>query len=489
MNIQKLNRRDMLKGLGLAVAGTALAACGPTPTPEVIEKVVTKEVEKVVTKEVEKVVEKEKVVKETVVVEKETTQQPVTIAWWNQFTTATCQEMFPRIVKDYEALYPWVTVEFEISGGPPGGGQFIEALLSRIAAGNPPDVATLWTPPVQFAAHGSLLAIDDQMANAKWARPGTFYEAPLKSCQWRGKTYGLPSSAGCSCLFINTAKFEKKGISTKREDYPKTWDELKALSKEFVVWEGDELKHAGFVPWAQSWVYPAWSGLNGGQIFNDKDEKYYLNSAQNVEWLDYMVKWLDEQYKGDIEKLNTFGSWGDVYPESAFAQELCAIGESGSWACTDAEIPFAWEVGKYAVGPSGKVSVTAWWPNWWALPKGSPHPKEGFLFLEYLCTKGWETWYTAVMDTPAWKDFSPFILTTKLVDKVGMDRAKNIHKFFADYLENGVAMWNSPIEDFATNTLSSAVDEVLHKTKTPQEALDEAQKLCQAKLDETLKGS
>ena len=59
---KKLNRREMLKVLGMAAAGTALAACGPAPTPQVVEKVVTKEVEveKVVTKEVEKVVEKEK---------------------------------------------------------------------------------------------------------------------------------------------------------------------------------------------------------------------------------------------------------------------------------------------------------------------------------------------------------------------------------------------------------------------------------------------
>jgi len=51
-------RNKMLIVIGLAVVlSLALSACA-TPTPEVIEKVVTKEVEKVVTQEVEKVVEK-----------------------------------------------------------------------------------------------------------------------------------------------------------------------------------------------------------------------------------------------------------------------------------------------------------------------------------------------------------------------------------------------------------------------------------------------
>jgi len=488
MSARKLSRREVLKGLGVALAGTALAACAPKVVKETV--VVEKPVEKVVKETV--VVEKpvEKVVKETVIVEKPVEHKPVTIAWWNQFSTATCQEMFPRIVKDFEDLYPWVTVDFEISGGPPGGGEYIEVLLARIAAGNPPDVATLWTPPVQFAARGSLMAIDDFMATAKWAKPGSFYENPLKSCQWRGKTYGLPSSAGASNIFINVAKFEEKGISVKREDFPKKWDDLKALSAEFVVWEGDELKQAGFVPWAAGWTNVVWSALNGGKFFDDKEEKYYLNSDENVAWLDYMVKWLDEQYRGDVETLNMYGGaggWGDVYPDSGFYLELCPMAESGSWACTDAEIPFKWEVVKYPVGPSGTKSQCAWWPNWWVIPAGAPNPPEAFLFVEYLCTKGWETWYTAVMDTPAWKEFSPNILTLKLVDSVGMEKATEIHKFYADYLEEGaVVMWNSPIEDFANNTVGQAVDEVLHKTKSPREALDEAQKLCQAKLEEVL---
>jgi len=463
----KVSRRDFLRLAGLTGGAALLAACGapspPEPEPEVEEKP-SEEVEEAAPE-----------------------REPVTLTWWNQFSTETCQEMFPKVVEDFEELYPWITVDFEISGGPPGGGEYIEVLLTRIAGGNPPDAATLWTPPVQFAAQGSLLAIDEYIAGAEWAKPGTFYENPLKSCQWRGKTYGLPSSAGCTAMFINVAKFEEKGISAKREDFPKTWDDLKALSAEFVVWEDDELNHAGFVPWAAGWTNVLWSGLNGGKLFDDGEEKYFLNSDENIEWLNYMVKWLDEQYKGDVELLNMYGSWGDVYPESGFNMGLCSMAESGSWACTDAEIPFDWEICEYPVGPSGTTSQTAWWPNWWVVPIGSAHPHEGFLFVEYLSTKGWETWYTAVMDTPAWKDFSPDIITEKLVDVVGSrEKAVEIHEFFAKYLERAVLMWNSPIEDFAANTLGQAVDEILHATKTPQTALDEAQELCQAKLDELL---
>ena len=35
--------------------------------------------------------------------------------------------------------------------------------------------------------------------------------------------------------------FAAKGIPADRESFPKTWDELRALSKEFTVWEDDRL--------------------------------------------------------------------------------------------------------------------------------------------------------------------------------------------------------------------------------------------------------
>jgi ABC-type glycerol-3-phosphate transport system substrate-binding protein len=93
------------------------------------------------------------------------------------------------------------------------------------------------------------------------------------------------------------------------------------------------------------------------------------------------------------------------------------------------------------------------------------------------------------MDTPAWKAFPADVLTKKLVDSVGQERALDYNKFFADYLENTVPMWTSPVEDFASDTLDATIDEVLHKTKTPEQALQEAQKLISSKLEDALKGS
>jgi len=85
----RMSRRQLLRkaaalGAGLAFAAPVLAACGPTPTPQIVEKVVKEtvvvkaEVTKVVEKEVTKIVAGTPVtVKETVMVEKPVTKEVV----------------------------------------------------------------------------------------------------------------------------------------------------------------------------------------------------------------------------------------------------------------------------------------------------------------------------------------------------------------------------------------------------------------------------
>ncbi|HWQ15429.1 MAG TPA: extracellular solute-binding protein, partial [Roseiflexaceae bacterium] len=410
----------------------------------------------------------------------------VTIEWFNRYTTPTTQEVIPLMVGKFEEENPGIKVSYQ---NPGNGEGYIEAMLARIAGGNPPDVATLYEPPVEFAARGSLIEIDEFMKGAKTATPDAFYPNVLKSTQWQGKTYGLASSAGAGAIYMNVAMFKEKGISTDRGAFPKTWDELKALDKQFIVMENGEVKQAGFVPFVgNQWLYPAWSALNGGQLFDTASMTYKLDSDQNVEWLDYWVRWLDEQYGGDLEKLNAAGNWAGTYPDTAFNLGKAAMAAEGSWSSTDAEIPFEWEVAKFPVGPSGTKTATAFWPNWWVIPKGTKQPEAAFKFIEFVATTGWQIWYEYIMDTPSWKNFPPTVLTTKLVNATSRERAENVNQFFADYLNDAVEMWTSPVESFANETISAAVDQVLNKVASPRDALAEAQKLCQDKLNETLKG-
>jgi len=470
------SRRDFLRLAGITGGAALLAACAPQAAPAPAEPTQASEPAKA---------------------EEKPTEQPaapsaeqITISWWNQFSTDTCKEWFPKIIKLFEDDNPNIKVEFEITGGPPGGGDFAELLLARIAAGNPPDTCTLWDPPSGYGARGAMDAIDNYLVKAETAKADAFFPGVLASCQFKGKTYGLPASAGAGCMFINKKIFDELGVSAKREDFPKTWGDYRELSAKFVSWDGDVLIRGGGMPWTSPWLFSTWSQLNGGQIFDSKTVQYKIDSPQNEEWLQVWVDWLDQQYKGDLEKVSTSGVWDDIYGEAQFTKGNMAVTNSGAWACTDAVFEFDWEVVPFPTGPSGAKQMTSFWPNWFAMPKGGPHPDEAFLFVEHMTTDGWAVWYTeAIMDTPAWTGYPKDSVNKKLVEVVGQEQAIDIQNFYAEQLKSVSDMWTSPVEAFANDSMSQAIDAVLRKQATPAEALANAQKACQAKLEETMKTS
>ncbi|MHB0875404.1 MAG: twin-arginine translocation signal domain-containing protein [Anaerolineae bacterium] len=466
-------RRSLLKASAVGTAAAVVAACGATPAPAATSQVAATSAPA------------------------DATQAPAATAvagqvteieFWCAWGESPEMQELRAIVAEFESKHADIKVNLLVGG--PGGGDYNELLLARIAAGNAPDAASLFTPPVGFAARGSLDEIDDLMATADYAKPDKFWMQVLNTCKFRGKTFGLPFSAASYGVFYNVDMVEAAGLPGDRESFPKTFDEMQEWSAKFVQWEGTDLKQAGFLPWSESWVFPVWSGLNGSQWFAAKDEAYSINSAENVALLESWVSWLEDQYHGDIDYVNSLGTW-DVADAGNWYKKMTPFGQGGAW---NTSYPFMkydtagfnWDVAKFPVGPNGSKSVTGFWPNWFVQPVGGKKRQQAFLLNEYFCTVGMPIWYKVVFDTPAWLDFPTDVITQNLVDNVGQEKAQDLHNFFRDYLNDAVEMWTSPIEDFGTDQVNRAVDQVIHKAKAPQEALDEAQSVTQAKLEETL---
>lgn len=414
-----------------------------------------------------------------------TSGDKVTIEWANRYTSEVTQQVIPLMVAEFEKLYPNITVNYE---NPGVGTGYEEKILARIAAGDAPDVMICNTTPIEYAVRGALTDITPQVQSSQFAKPDAIFAGPLASCTWQGKIYGLPSSAGAGAIFTNVDMLQAKGMAIDRASFPKTWVDWRAMSKEFVVQENGAITQAGFVPFAgNAWLYPVWSALNGGQIYDSASNTYKLTSDNNVQWLNFWLEWLDEQYGGNLETFNAAGNWSDAYNDGLFYAGKMAGVHSGSWASTDAGIPFKWEAVKFPVGPSGTKSVTGFYPNWWAVPTGAKHPQEAYQFVEFVATRGWETWYKYILDTPSWKNFPPNLITDKLVADVGQEKATDINSFFADYLNDAIPMWDSPIELFAQQTIGDSISQVINKQKDAKTALAEAQQICQAKLQEVAK--
>ena len=466
-----MGRRQFIKWAGFGAGAAALAACGPagsTPTPA----------------------------GGATGAAPTTAAGQVTISFWTPGGSDTFCQGFDTIGANFTQVEPSILVTKECNAG--GVEDYNTVLQAAIAAGNPPDSTIIWTSPVAYAAINAVEPLDDMMATSKYSQVENWPAAVLESCRWNGKVYGLPVAAGSYGIFFNQEAFEAKGIPSGRADFPKTWDELRRLSAEFVQWDGDTLVSAGFLPFYDNVLLNIWSALNGSQLYDSANKKYTIDSEQNVEMMQFALDWLDEQYKGDWVKVQASDNWGGYADANgrppAFQEGRLAMHDSGFWFTGDmygSEFKdwSRWEVAQFPVGPSGSKTVSGYWPNWLVIPKGSKHVAEAFKYLDYMSAEGIKVWFSAVPDLPTNKLVPTDLIPQLVIEKRGQEFAADATAFFHQQLEIATPMWNSPVVEFGHDQISNAIDAVLNKTATPKDALTAAQQASQAELERVLKGA
>jgi multiple sugar transport system substrate-binding protein len=375
---------------------------------------------------------------------------------------------------------------------------FMEVLLARIAAGNPPNALVVWDTPTSLAVRGSLMALDEFMADSKNSQLENWPEALRSTCEYEGQMYGLPFQADSYALWYNEELLESKGIPSDRDSFPKTWDELRAMSKEFTRWKGDKLETAGFVPGFVvgdvAEELPIWSALNGGQIFDAESQRYLIDSDENVEMVDYFLSWMNEEYHGNVQQVQRSGAWGAYEgPQGqppAFQNNRLAMMLTGAWVMGDLynfETKFErWNVAKIPVGPSGSQSVSGYWPNWLAIPAGVDHAEEAFGYLDHMSVEGAEALYETGTGVPTNAKVEEGLAPADVAEKRGQEFAEEATNFFRGQLEIAVPMWNSPVQGFAVDQLRRALERVARKVDKPREALTAAQQACQAELEKVV---
>ncbi|WP_165423106.1 ABC transporter substrate-binding protein [Ktedonosporobacter rubrisoli] len=424
------------------------------------------------------------------------------IIFWLPGGTQTYCNAHNTIEKDYQKLHPNIQMPPVLCGT--GKQDYTEVLLAHIAAGNAPDATLYWDSPVSLGASGAAMDLTSMMANSQHAKIDKWPAGALASCQFNDKIYGLPITAGVFSMWYNAEWFERKGISVKREDFPKTWDALRALSKEFTTWKGDELQTIGFpvlhtpAQGSDRYNLPMWSALNGSQIYDAENKKYTIDSEANIAMMDYFLSWLNEEYRGDVNYLLRAKVIWDAYPDAqtgrapAFQTQKQAMVLQGSWMVGDFYTWTGpsfekWNVAPLPLGPGGTKQISGDWPNWAVIPRGAKHAAEAFQYLDYMSATGVRTWFNVLPDLPANADFSHSILPDGLVQKRGKAFAQEIMDFFYQQQQIVTPMWNSPVEGFASDQIGTAIARVMTKAAKPKQAMAEAQKACQDKLDSVLR--
>ncbi len=421
---------------------------------------------------------------------------PVSLDFWLPGGSDPFCQGFRTVADAFAASGSGITVE-DVLCGVADDEDFNERLLANLAAGTPPDAVVIWSPPVVMASLGALEPLDALMAASKNSKVENWPEGVLASCRWDGQIFGLPATASSYAIFYNEEMLEGKGIPSGRDAFPKTWDELKALSAEFVQWDGDTLVSAGMIPPYDAVEAAIWSATNGGVLYDAESRQVRLNSEENIEMLDFGLQWLNEQYKGDWVAMDASGNYlGGGYvdelgrpPAFQSGHHLAMVG--GFWVAADMySVELAgwerWNVAGFPVGPSGTSTASGFWPNWCAIPRGASNPEASFEWLDYLVVEGMSTWFSQVPDIPTNRLAPDDLFPQSVADQRGDEFATDITRFFTAQLDVAAPMWTCPVQDFMHDQLYTAISAVMLKDATPKEALDAAQEATQAELDSLL---
>jgi ABC-type glycerol-3-phosphate transport system substrate-binding protein len=279
--LTKVSRRHLLKLCAVATAGT-LAACAPKVIKEtvVVEKQV--EVEKVVKETVvvtqEKVVEKEKVVKETVVVDPNAAKQAQMKGKivWDTFRAGAPWDK--DRLDSFKQLWPNVEVELRL-GNPADQQANYAKWYAMEAAGDLGDIVQFDPSHFHFwraADKNILMPIDDLIAAAQ-TDLNEWYPQFMQMQKYKGAYYGLPSWgwSGYDCLVVNELALKELGVDPMPDPttYSTTWEQILEWIEKSRIASGDKVDRYGF-NWAGGEAgFTVMSRWFGGDLINAEGTK------------------------------------------------------------------------------------------------------------------------------------------------------------------------------------------------------------------------
>jgi len=394
----------------LGTVMSLLAACA-TPTPEIIEKLVTKEVEKVVTKEVEV----EKVVKETVVVQVPAGERTI-VEFWSTDNEEERVDTYEAVAARFMAEHP----ELDVRIVPIEEAGVTQRIATALAANRPPDIIRMGVERVAAFAADEIL--DEDAAEAVIASVGEddFRAGPLQMVTnpATGKRAAIPFDGWIQAMWYRADVFEEAGLNP-----PISWDDINAACDALpgmgnllygltlATDPGQNYPHQVFEQVAMS--NNAWPFDEAGNVT--------MNTPEMVEALRFYSELQrcalpGPQYWQGAREAYELDQAGMLFYSTYIMDDL--VEGSGLAGGGKVEIPvedLALKTGfaSQMVGPNGSASygqlVT------FAIPKGAD--PEAQMVVEYFLTEGYIDVLTLApfgkvpvlkSAVDGWKDLSPF---------------------------------------------------------------------------------
>ena len=194
-----------------------------------------------------------------------------TNAWWDNF------------VKEFKSAYPNIDLTVEVVSW----NDIYTKVNTRIANGQAPDILNI-DVFADYQADGLLLPAKDFVSEETYAK---MYPAFLEQSNVDGTIWAIPDLASARAMYYNADILEAAGV-----EVPTTWEELTAACEaikpsdsSIYPWGIDMTTDAG----QPAFAYYTW---NNGGGFVDANGEWALNSAENVEAIEYAIGLVNAGY-------------------------------------------------------------------------------------------------------------------------------------------------------------------------------------------------
>lgn len=388
----------------------------------------------------------------------------VTTVNFMNFSSAGDNTQYLEEMKNvFEEQNPDIKIKIETVGF----GDYFTKLMTLIAGNNPPDAFELnYENFYTYAKKGVLLDLAQPMKEVGFDE-GNINEMALKAFQADGKQYGLPFSFSNVILIYNKDLFDQAGAEYPTLDW--TWqDELEAAKKIRAL---DPMTFGIYQP-IQFWEFYKTVRQNGGSLLNDDKTEFTLNRKENIETLQFMV---DRVQKYNVmpndAQLAGMGDW-DLFISGRLGMVV-----TGIWALPTfiKDCDFNWDI---QVEPGNIAKSTHFFSNGVVISKDAKNKEAAFKWINFLSSSrevakiridaGWE------LPAVTYEDI--------LADYISQTPPDNREAVFEslNYLVTPPVIEN--IGEM-TDIINRYLEEARYGEKTPEEALNAAQKELDEKID------
>lgn len=231
---------------------------------------------------------------------------------------------YDEIIADFEKEYPQYKIELTEWGY----GDFSDKVMTSLMPDSDgADVYYLWNDWVKEAiSEGVLAEVPEDLSSEL---ESDYLDAAKEGYRYEGKYYGAPVESNCEYggMIVNKKLFEQSNL-----EYPTTWEELRSISKQVAVKEGEVMKMRGFdcIEWdALLNNYLAMILQQGGEYIQE-DGSVDFATPEGIKAFDEIKSMVMD---GE-NSLETITDWSTTY-EPVYS-DTGYMGSVGTWALANA---------------------------------------------------------------------------------------------------------------------------------------------------------